>query len=125
MFVNISNHPSKNWERPQKEAAESFGVVIDMPFPNVRPSADENEVTDLAQKMAADVLALFKNEIDRKENHAILVIGEQSLSFTLINLLLDNGLVVVASTTERNVKTDHEGNKISTFNFVRFRKYTR
>ena len=35
-FVNCSNHPSGGWLKAQKDAAEKYGTITDIPFPAVR-----------------------------------------------------------------------------------------
>ena len=36
VFVNFSNHPSFRWSAEQLSAAETYGRVIDEPFPPPR-----------------------------------------------------------------------------------------
>lgn len=37
MLINCSNHPSRLWGDPQKEAAKVYGEIMDIPFPQVNP----------------------------------------------------------------------------------------
>lgn len=44
VFINCSNHPSERWSREQKQAAEGYGEIVDLPFPEVDPSWDAGQV---------------------------------------------------------------------------------
>ena len=35
MFLNFSNHPSDRWNKAQRQAAERYGEIRDVPFPDV------------------------------------------------------------------------------------------
>lgn len=38
LLVNLSNHPYKDWSEDQKKAAEKYGEVQDMAFPEIDPA---------------------------------------------------------------------------------------
>ena len=50
MFINLSNHALQNWSLKQKEEAEKYGELIDLPFPNISPYADSVEIDRLVEK---------------------------------------------------------------------------
>ena len=49
MFVNFSNHPSQYWDNSQREASLDYGELIDIPFPQISPNANDGELEKLAQ----------------------------------------------------------------------------
>jgi hypothetical protein len=121
MLLNLSNHPVKNWSEKQIAAAhKKFSKVEDLPFPQIDPNASETDIEKLAKEyfnICNDKLLHFPNE-----NNAVHIMGELTFTFALVKKLLENNIVCVASTTERNaIETD--GKKISEFKFIKFRKY--
>lgn len=38
MFVNFTNHPSGSWGAAQRRAAQVYGEILDLPFPDVPPA---------------------------------------------------------------------------------------
>ncbi len=50
-FVNFSNHPSGGWSELQKNAAEEYGTIIDIPFPAVGCELTDRQMDDLAERM--------------------------------------------------------------------------
>ena len=32
-FINHTNHPSSRWEEGQRQAAEAYGTIVDLPSP--------------------------------------------------------------------------------------------
>ncbi len=123
MLINLSNHSVPNWsERQLNEARTQFGEVADVPFPQINPLASEEEVLDLAEKY----FLICKTEIERSKDevNAVHLMGEFTFVFALANMLIDNGIVCVVSTTERRV-VEAGDKKISEFKFVKFRKYSR
>lgn len=115
MFINISNHQSDGWSPPQREAALALAPqIIDLPFPQVPPTADEAAVEQLAD----DLLTQLPTGV----THAMLM-GEFTLTVALLVRLQAKGITCLAATTERRISEDSEGNKISRFEFIRFRRY--
>lgn len=121
MLINLSNHPKSNWSEKQLSAAkEIYGDVIDLHFPQIPPDADEIFIDELAAQHKGKCLSLFQKY--PSDNNAVHIMGEMTFSFKLVNELKKSNIVCVASTTDRNT-TEENGNKISKFNFVRFRQY--
>lgn len=119
IFINFSNHSSKFWGNPQKEAAMSYGEVLDMPFPAVPALSDEDDIEDLAEHF-------FKIIAD---NHpeAVLCQGEFSLCFRIVSLLLKADIKTLCACSERKTieKVDSMGvtTKEAVFEFLKFREY--
>jgi len=116
VFVNISNHPFELWEQAQRQAAEALAKpVVDIPFPDVPPTAGGTVVDDLCNQCLSRVPA--------EATHA-MVQGEFTLTFRLVRALQKRRVVCLAATTEREVGDDGEGGRVSRFRFVGFRQYS-
>jgi CRISPR-associated protein Csx16 len=114
-FVNLTNHPSSQWEREQKDAALALAERIeDVRFPNVPPEASEKDLAAIAQAFVA--------QLSPNATHA-LVQGEFTLAFEIVRRLQERNITCLAATTERQVEEADKGRKTSTFRFVRFREY--
>lgn len=114
-FINLSNHASANWDETQTKAVRAFAErVEDIAFPAVPPDADEKAIEALAETCMA--------QIPPETSHA-LVQGEFTLTVELVRRLQARGITCLAATSTRNVDEDINGQKISTFTFVRFRAY--
>ncbi len=121
MLLNLSNHPVENWSEKQiTEAEKLYGKIIDLPFPQIDPTADENEIEKLSMKYLQLCAQMLRGSKD--ETNAVHLMGELTFTFSLANKLLTEGITVVASTTERN-SVEINGKKITEFQFVKFRKY--
>jgi hypothetical protein len=118
VLLNISNHPSGRWPEGQLAAVSAWAdEVVDMPFPHVSPSMDSDGIKDLAEQLLAEV----ENRSPRPS--AVHLMGELTLTYRLVYLLQQKGFTVLASTTERRVLQEENGQKTSEFRFVRFREY--
>lgn len=121
MFVNCSNHPCDKWGGDQMAAAMKYGEVLDYPFPEVAPNSSEEEIKRLAMKIAGEILALRPD--------AVMCQGEFTLTFSLVDFLLEKGVRVVAACSERKVqeliREDGTCEKKAQFQFVGFREYVR
>ena len=126
LFINLSNHPSQHWSIKQVEKALELVdncPIIDMPFPDVDPNMSTNEVKDLAQEYIDKITDLLKEyEVD---NCIVHIMGEMTFVFNFVDLVKAyyGNICCVASTTKRVVLEDKNGNKVSTFEFVNFRRY--
>jgi hypothetical protein len=118
MLINLSNHPSMNWSESQLSAAKQYGEIIDMPFPVIDPSADEEAIYLLANEYADRILGM---RVD--DDVTVHVMGEMIFTYKIVSTLKASGIECVASTTLRKVKDTADGKKISEFEFVRFRRY--
>ncbi len=123
MLINLSNHPLKYWIKKQIETANKlYGNIVDLPFPQINPEWDETEIEKLSKEYFNKIILQLGNA--KSKNNAVHIMGELTFTFNLVNKLLKNGIVCVASTTERKTK-ETDNKKISEFNFVRFRKYVK
>lgn len=114
-FVNFTNHPVGTWDQHQKEEAEVYGEIAEVPFPMVRSKADEKEIIDLAEAMTEKIVAL--------DPAVVLCQGEFTLAYAVITRLKQRGVKVVAACSERMVEMNAEGKKVVSFHFERFREY--
>lgn len=120
MLINISNHPITTWSNEQIAMAKSlWGDVCDVALPNISPHLDGAEVL---QKAETDVEKYSSIIRGYDNNSAFHIMGESVYCFHIIRLLKERGNTVVASTTERDVSYNGE-EKVSHFNFVKFREY--
>lgn len=119
LFINFSNHPFSAWSEEQLAAARSCGDLVDMAFPAVDPRWGAAEVAEEAERIVRDI----REAAPVPEATAVHVMGEMTLTFALVSRLRALGYRCLASTTERHVWTDGEGNRVTAFRFVRFREY--
>lgn len=119
MLINLSNHTSEKWSEDQLTAAQTqYGEVVDMPFPQVDPEADTQNIQHLAEEYLAKI-----QQIAAPTEAAVHIMGELNLTFALVNLLKAAGYTCVASTSFREVYEEEPGKKTIIFKFVRFREY--
>lgn len=122
MLINLSNHPLSTWSEKQIQAAKLYGKIVDLPFPEVDPEADENYILNLCQNYTNKVLKIIDSEAPGL-NSAVHVMGELTLTSALVNSLQKRGVVCIASTTKRNALYLGKGKKETAFVFERFRNY--
>lgn len=132
IFWNISNHPharafgEPRWSLDQIEAAESWGQIEqhsnkleirDIPFPEVDPRMDGQDIQALADELLDRLM-----EAGGQPGDPVHVMGELTLTYALVVGLKRRGMVPLASTTSRDTQSVQD-TKISRFRFVRFREY--
>ena len=119
MLINCSNHPYAVWPEAQREAAKPFGEVIDLPFPQVEPKQTGDELRALTDGLA--------EKIEAMEPDLVLVAGEFSLLFMLVDRLLQDGVPVACGCAAREttefVRPDGATEKKAVFRFAGFRRY--
>lgn len=119
MLINFTNHPACGWSRWQLEARECIGGIADVPFPDVPADLDEDGIAMIADEYREKILSL--------DPEAVLVQGEMSLAFAVVQRLLNSGVRVLCAASERTCETfiaeDGSTVKRSVFKFVRFREY--
>ena len=114
-FVNLSNHPSTAWCDDQLAAANALApTLVDVPFPAVSPEADAGQVARLAAQTIASLPPTTK---------VVMVMGEFTLTYALVNRLLSLGIRCVAASSRRDTRDLGGGAKSSHFRFVGFRDY--
>jgi|GEM_PF-374258 len=88
LLLNISNHPSREWEDEQKEG---WDIIVDIPFPSVGSKLSQADVYLLAQKLFQQITAeLEKIGIGEETYIYIMLEGEFSLTYMLTRLLLES-----------------------------------
>ena len=117
MFINLTNHPSENWSKEQREAAECYGVFVNLSFPIIEPTFTKEDILFLVREYAEAILGLMD------DNTVVHVMGEMTFTYNIVNALKEKGVMCLASTTERNTIMMSDGKKISEFKFVKFREY--
>lgn len=119
ILINLSNHPSEEWEKEQKDSAKGkFEEIIDIDFPNISPSIKEEEFNELVNEYANKIL-----DYKYSYNIVVHVMGEMTFTFALVNRLKEEGIRCVASCTERKVEVTPDGMKHVMFKFEKFRDY--
>lgn len=78
-FVNFSNHSSNSWGEQQKQEAQKWGRIIDVPFPAVNPEDTNQEIIELAKNCVKKILEYHPT--------AVMCQGEFTLSYHVIRLL--------------------------------------
>lgn len=117
-FINLTNHPSENWEENQTLAASTYGEIVDWPFPMVQPAASKEDILQIAERVHRAVTDVYGRNIA-----AVHIMGEFTLCYTLVMLFKNDNVKCLASTTERVAIVNPDGSKNSTFKFVQFREY--
>ncbi len=115
MLLNLSNHPSSNWPQEQMDAAiQQYGSVQDLPFPQIDPEADSDQIDQLVEK--------FVHKITKINPSAVHIMGEMTFTYKLVTRLKDLGIACIASTTQR-ITQESNNIKTSVFKFIQFRSY--
>lgn len=118
-FINFSNHPSDNWNATQVGEALKYGNIVDIPFPDVAPEATEEDIEKLANESIISIC--------QYDDPTVMVQGEFTLTYSVVNKLKEKGITCLASCSERKAEEtildDGSSKKISTFEFIKFRKY--
>lgn len=119
MFINCSSHPHDKWDTKQLSEAAKYGEIVDIHFPNVDPFITETELNSLAQELSDSIMS--------NKPEVVMIQGEFTLTYRVINILKQNGVICVAACSERkSVERVNEAGateRFSVFEFVQFRKY--
>lgn len=119
LFVNLSNHPYKDWSEDQKKAAEKYGEVQDMAFPEIDPAM---KIDKIKKEIAAAQIDEIKN-MCKERRVTVHIMGEMSYTFYVVSQLKAFGIRCICSTSERDTEDLGGGEKKVTFRFKRFRDY--
>lgn len=121
MLINCTNHPYEIWNDPQRNAAAAYGQVLDLPFPHIDPRYTSEDL----RKLTEDYCETIKSY----SPEAVMVAGEFTFAFMLVDKLLRDGVKVICSCSRRMTvevkKDDGTNEKQSVFLFEGFREYTR
>jgi len=130
MFINVSNHPSCKWDVEQINEATHYGEIIDLEFPVIPAEADEDRIGCMAADFYEKIMDLLDHKKESSSNgirDAVMLQGEFTFTFALVNKLKDKGITVLSACSDRKVveKPDDNNNRIKEvrFQFVRFRRY--
>ncbi|MDP4114834.1 MAG: CRISPR-associated protein [Bacteroidota bacterium] len=119
MLINLSYNPSTYWESVQlEEAKNSYGRIIDIPFPIISPTSKLKEVKQLAKDYLERIKSII--EFSKDTNKAVHIMGEQTFTFVLLCKLKELNIKAVSSTT---VKVQDKNLINSKSEFVFFREY--
>lgn len=119
VFINCSNHPSKRWSEEQKKAAEEYGRIVDIRFPEVDPAWTAEQVKTEADRIC--------REIDKYSVGAVMCQGEFTLTYSIVSRLKKKGITVLAACsrrrTEEILNDDGTIQKKVIFSFEGFREF--
>lgn len=124
LFINFSNHSSKQWSKEQIAAVHAMGCdeIIDDPFPQVLPEESHMGI----KCMALGVVHDYEDVYGFKSIGAVMCQGEFSLTYEVTRLLKEAGVKVVVACSDRKSEeiqqSDGSVRKVSTFKFVQFRE---
>lgn len=127
MFINVSNHPSSKWAEDQHEAATHWGEIIDLAFPQIDPQMSREEVIALAGEYLSRVDTLVQEQGRDVDEVMVMVAGEFTFTYHLVQALLAAGYRVVTACSRREAQEvlQPDGSIIKTarFDFIQFREY--
>lgn len=119
LLVNLSNHPYKDWSEDQKKAAEKYGEVQDMAFPEIDPAM---KIDKIKKEIAVAQIDEIKN-MCKERRVTVHIMGEMSYTFYVVSQLKAFGILCICSTSERDTEDLGGGEKKVSFHFKRFRDY--
>lgn len=118
-FINCSNHPSALWSAEQRKAAEKYGEIVDVPFPQVSYDLSEEQLQKLVD-MTVDRVLGYHPEV-------VMCMGEFVVCYRLVRILKERGIKVLATRSDRQSSEELEENgvvrKSSIFLFRGFWEY--
>lgn len=80
VFVNCTHHAVKSWPPEQVSAAQEYGDIMEIPFPNVPATATAGDV----HKMACDLLDRFVHMAVARGDATVHLMGEHTLCGALM-----------------------------------------
>ena len=132
MLINLSNHPSAQWDETQQLAAARYGQLTNLPFPHIDPEGGQQYIRNLVLEYLRNIESLYEKfqlqainspPAEDSVGFYVHIMGELTFCFALIARLQRAGITCLASTTRRETIVNGDGLKISRFEFVRFREY--
>ena len=119
-FINLSNHSSKNWSEEQLNSAKQYSEnVIDIPYPNIPPTATQEQIKDIMKDTLEKV-------IDANPK-VVMCMGENITCHNFVKELEKLNIQTVATVTkpvtEKVKNEDGTERTIKTFKFEGFRDY--
>lgn len=127
MFINVSNHPSSNWNEEQIAAAASYGAIVDLLCPIIGPRRSDEELNALVETTCQKVKDLIATDESNISESIVMAQGESVFIYRLVRALKADGIRVVAACSERHVtevlQADGSSLKTSRYQFAGFREY--
>lgn len=118
LLINISNHPHNLWNEKQLRSAEKYGDIVELPFPDIHPLCNEEDIEQLSDEYNERVKAMGS-----AAQLTVHLMGEMTFCYSLLRKLQQRGIRCIASCAHRNVTETSDGVKQVVFNFERFREY--
>lgn len=118
LLINISNHPHNLWNEKQLRSAEEYGDIVELPFPDIHPLWNEEDIEQLSDEYNERVKAMGS-----PAQLTVHLMGEMTFCYSLLRKLQQRGIRCIASCAQRNVTETPEGVKQVVFEFERFREY--
>ena len=119
VFINLSNHNSADWSTEQITAANAYGELLDLVFPDVDPYWTDEKLNQVVDSYFAQIMAY--------PDPVVMLQGEFVFTYRLTNRLIRAGIPVFAACSKRKAieYTDENDRHIrrSEFEFVQFRRY--
>lgn len=116
VLINHSNHPSDKWDDEQRMG---WDRIFDLPFPNISPEADTEEVLRIVHEQLKELKKLTEN-IGADADVYVMLQGEFTYCY-IFRDLLNKPYHIAIPTTRRDVVEIPDGTKVSKFRFVRWR----
>ena len=86
MFINLTNHPSENWNEGQLAAARQYGEIIDIHFPNLEPSFTSSKINSLTDSTVNTITELSKDI-------TVHIMGKTTFTFAVVTRLKALGML--------------------------------
>jgi len=128
ILVNCSNHPSTRWSEEQRQG---WDVIVDVPFPDVKPNWDtlDRGYLDTLADLRKAIIMAFEDARQAGEDaeEYLMLQGEFSLCYTLFgerHVTFPRVRFVVPTTERVSVEEtlpDGTTKKTQVFRFVRWR----
>jgi len=118
MLINLTNHPASQWPENQVKAAQKYGEIVDIPFPDIPPGWSEGEIQELVKEYFGLIKKVCK---EKGEKVFVHIMGELSFTFALSSVLIKEGFTCIVSTAKRDA-IENNNLKITKFRFIRFRE---
>jgi hypothetical protein len=118
MLINFSNHKSSKWSCDQLNAAKEYGEIVDIAFPEVDPKGSEEYIETISEKYLNEI-----KETAKGQKAFVHIMGEMTLTYSLIKKLQKEHFICIASTTKRITVEKENGTFTTQFIFEKFRIY--
>lgn len=119
VFINCSNHPSAVWCDAQRQAAQVYGEIMDIQFPEIDPAWTTGQVQEEAERICGEIV--------RSHPAAVMCQGEFTFTYALVRRLKEKGITVLAACSRRQTEEiaaeDGSTKKRVIFTFECFREY--